>query len=179
MRGDWGVAAPVVGKRPKWARPARPPFGRAPQTPEHEGCGLARHRASYPDDKDIDEAHAAVEAGHLRQQDLEMTWATGQSILDELDQWPAVIGDWRSFTAPDQWGALGLPQNWSRWGTVWQITLGASNLSWCHADSSAGADVVASAPLTNLYLFVWGRLRADTVTGAADLLARWTAATAL
>ena len=25
MRGNWGVVAPVAGKRLKWARPARPP----------------------------------------------------------------------------------------------------------------------------------------------------------
>lgn len=63
--------------------------------------------------KDEDEAQAALAAGHLRQQDLDQAWSTGQAILDGLNDWPNVIGDWRSFAAPEEWSALSLPDDWA------------------------------------------------------------------
>ncbi len=64
-------------------------------------------------------------------------------------------------------------------GMVWRTELGVSGLSWSRADTAAGADAVVSAPVAGLYLFVYGRDPVVTITGDGDLLARWTAATAL
>lgn len=64
-------------------------------------------------------------------------------------------------------------------GAVWRIRLDSAKPFWRRVEDTAGADVVASAPVAALYLFVWGRIPARDITGDAGLLARWTAASAL
>ena len=65
-----------------------------------------------PSWKDDDEAAAAVTSGHLRVEELAMARSTGQHIIDRLDDWPTVIGDWRDFKPPDDWTKLTLDDDW-------------------------------------------------------------------
>jgi predicted RNA-binding protein associated with RNAse of E/G family len=63
--------------------------------------------------KDEDKARAAVEAGHLPEQDLELAWTTGRQIIEGSSDWRDVVGDWRSFRPPVGWLALDLPSDWA------------------------------------------------------------------
>jgi hypothetical protein len=62
--------------------------------------------------KDVDEAEAALAAGHLAPEDLAEAWRQGHDIIHQLAQWPRPIGDWRSFIPPPQWGPMPLPSDW-------------------------------------------------------------------
>ena len=62
--------------------------------------------------KDVDEAEAALAAGHLAPEDLAEAWRQGHDIIHHLAQWPRPIGDWRSFIPPPHWGPMPLPTNW-------------------------------------------------------------------
>lgn len=63
--------------------------------------------------KDEDEALAALEAGLLTAEELATARATGERIITHLDGWPAMIGDWRDFSPPADWGPLPLPNGWN------------------------------------------------------------------
>ncbi|GAA0450040.1 hypothetical protein Ade02nite_59140 [Paractinoplanes deccanensis] len=63
--------------------------------------------------KDIDEAEAALAAGHLTPGELALAWRQGNDIIDGLAGWPALVGDWRSFAPPVEWGPLALPPDWA------------------------------------------------------------------
>jgi hypothetical protein len=62
--------------------------------------------------KDIDEAEAALAAGHLTRQELDLAWSTGNRIIDNIGDWPGPIGDWTTFALPAHWSALPLPAGW-------------------------------------------------------------------
>jgi uncharacterized protein (TIGR03083 family) len=62
-------------------------------------------------------------------------------------------------------------------GTTWSVDVGTR--AWRRAGSAPRADVAVAGPAAELYLFLWGRVRPAGITGDADLLARWSAATAL
>lgn len=63
--------------------------------------------------KDVDEAEAAVAAGHLNPDELAEARRQGDAIIRRVADWPAPIGDWRSFTPPAAWGPLPLPPDWA------------------------------------------------------------------
>ncbi|MFG1994467.1 DUF402 domain-containing protein [Actinoplanes sp. NPDC048988] len=63
--------------------------------------------------KDIDEAEAALAAGHITRDELATAWRQGNDIIHNLADWPAPIGDWRSFTPPPRWKPLPLPSDWA------------------------------------------------------------------
>jgi hypothetical protein len=65
-----------------------------------------------PSWKDEDEAAAALEAGLLTPEELAIARSTGERIIAQLDDWPAMIGDWREFVPPTEWGPLPLPPGW-------------------------------------------------------------------
>jgi uncharacterized protein (TIGR03083 family) len=60
----------------------------------------------------------------------------------------------------------------------WRIDIGSSSFDWAPVRDAGGADVVATAPVAGLYLFLWGRPSVPQLTGDSGLLARWSAATA-
>jgi uncharacterized protein (TIGR03083 family) len=60
----------------------------------------------------------------------------------------------------------------------WRIEIGSSSFEWQRVRETGDADVVATAPVSGLYLFLWGRPSVPQITGDAGLLARWSAATA-
>jgi Protein of unknown function (DUF402) len=62
--------------------------------------------------KDEDEAEAALAAGVLSEEHLELARETGQRVIDQLGSWPDPIGDWREFHPPPGWGPLPLPPDW-------------------------------------------------------------------
>jgi hypothetical protein len=62
--------------------------------------------------KDVDEAEAALAAGHLTWRQLDLARSTGNHIIDGPGDWPGPIGDWTTFTAPTHWAALPLPAEW-------------------------------------------------------------------
>jgi hypothetical protein len=66
-----------------------------------------------PQWKDVEEAEAALAAGHLTQQELDQAWTTANGVVDQLAAWPAMIGDWSGYTPPSIWRALPLPEHWS------------------------------------------------------------------
>jgi Protein of unknown function (DUF402) len=63
--------------------------------------------------KDVDEAEAGLAAGHVTPNDLAMARRHGNDIVRGLADWPAPIGDWRSFNPPPEWGPLPLPPDWA------------------------------------------------------------------
>lgn len=65
--------------------------------------------------KDEHEALAALEAGHLHQHDYDTARIAGQHIINDLQRWPAPIGDWRSFRPDPTWPTPDLPADWAAW----------------------------------------------------------------
>jgi hypothetical protein len=65
-----------------------------------------------PSWKDEDEAAAALAAGAMTPAELELARRTGERIIGRLADWPAMIGDWRGFEPPPDWGPLPLPAGW-------------------------------------------------------------------
>lgn len=63
--------------------------------------------------KDLDEADAAVAAGHLPEERLAQARAHGSSILADVPAFLDSIGDWRAYRPPDDWGPLTLPSDWA------------------------------------------------------------------
>lgn len=59
----------------------------------------------------------------------------------------------------------------------WRIDVGSTGFEWSRSGASE-ATVTAVAPVSGLYLFVWGRPAVPQITGDSGLLARWSAATA-
>jgi predicted RNA-binding protein associated with RNAse of E/G family len=63
--------------------------------------------------KDVDEAEAAVSAGHLPEADLVAARRTGEAIIQDFRAWLAVVGDWRGWRPPDGFDIpLQLPDDW-------------------------------------------------------------------
>ncbi|TQS42393.1 maleylpyruvate isomerase family mycothiol-dependent enzyme [Cryptosporangium phraense] len=63
----------------------------------------------------------------------------------------------------------------------WRIDIGAASFAW--RPTAAGqepveATVTATATVSNLYLFLWGRPAVPQIAGDSSLLARWSATTA-
>lgn len=48
--------------------------------------------------KDVDEAQAAVTAGHLPEADLVAARVAGEAIIADIDAWLDVVGDWREWS---------------------------------------------------------------------------------
>lgn len=67
-----------------------------------------------PNWKDVDEAEAAVAAGQLGPEELALARRQGGDIIASFPQWLDVIGDWRTFTAPEHWGPLPLATGWDQ-----------------------------------------------------------------
>jgi hypothetical protein len=65
-----------------------------------------------PSWKDEDEAAAALAVGAMTQEELDLARSTGERVIAHLDDWPAMIGDWRGFEPPAEWGPLPLPSGW-------------------------------------------------------------------
>jgi len=63
--------------------------------------------------KDEDEAEAALGTDHLRAEDLKTARATGQAIIDGIQEWPERICDWRSFRPDPAWKTPALPDSWA------------------------------------------------------------------
>jgi hypothetical protein len=72
-------------------------------------------RDGSPTWKDEDEAAAAIGAGHLTSVDLETALRAGNSIMADFDAFLALVGDWRDFAPPRDWGPLRLP------GDAWPV----------------------------------------------------------
>lgn len=60
----------------------------------------------------------------------------------------------------------------------WRIAIGSSSFDWSPVRRPSAADVVATASVAGIYLFLWGRPSVPQITGDSGLLARWSAATA-
>ena len=59
----------------------------------------------------------------------------------------------------------------------WRIDVGSTGFEWSRS-AAPEATVTATAPVSGLYLFLWGRPSVPQITGDSGLLARWSAATA-
>ncbi len=69
-------------------------------------------------------------------------------------------------------------------GATWRIALQETGYTWQRREAGAAepayeADATATAPVVELYLFMYGRVPPRAVAGDAELLSRWTAATPL
>lgn len=63
--------------------------------------------------KDVDEAQAAVTAGHLPKVDLAAARVTGEAIIADIDGWLEAVGDWREWLPPAGFDSpLMLPAGW-------------------------------------------------------------------
>ncbi|MGY2127696.1 DUF402 domain-containing protein [Blastococcus sp. SYSU DS0617] len=62
--------------------------------------------------KDEEEAARAVLAGLLAPEDLAAARAAGQRVLDDVDAWLRLVGDWRDFAPDPTWTPPPLPADW-------------------------------------------------------------------